>query len=185
MNIKAKEKRNVNINEDYIKGMSISELAEKYNLSKRTIERVIYNKVHSSIEEVAKVEKVEDKTPNTIEDKKLEDGMDVKKAFWNTDNILKEKANYYIVLSNRAPGKTYGTLMRGLKRYVESGYKKEVVYIRRYDEDLKPSKGGGRCYNNILKNGEIEKLTDGKWNSIKYKGREWYLSNIDEEKPRL
>lgn len=189
MNIKAKEKRNVNINEDYIKGMSITELSEKYNLSKRTIERVIYNKVHSSIEEVAKVEKVEDKELNIIEDKELniiedknvEDGMDVKKAFWNTDNILKEKANYYIVLSNRAPGKTYGTLMRGLKRYVESGYKKEVVYIRRYDEDLKPSKGGGRCYNNILKNGEIAKLTDGKWNSIKYRGREWYLSNIDED----
>ena len=175
MSLKTKY-RNQDILREYLEGTSKEDLATKYDLTKRSIDRIIFA-------ESAKKEITPETKEEIVEEKVLEEEKvyDTNKVFWNPKRLMETPATFYIAVSNRSPGKTYGFLMDMLKLYVESGYKKEGVYIRRYDEELKPSKGGGKCFDNIIKNGEIEKITNGKYNTIKYQGREWHLAKMEND----
>lgn len=173
---KRTETRNKIILDEYLRGNTDKdELAKKYSLTRRSIDRILFMETSKQMPQEATeaarsgFEGKDDKTHT--DDKKF--------VYWEVDGLISEKAQYYMALSNRGPGKTYSVLKRGLKRYIESGYKKEMCYIRRYDDDLRPGKAG-RCFSNIVRNGEVEKLTDGKFNTIVYKGHSWYLGRNDE-----
>lgn len=89
-------------------------------------------------------------------------------------------AHYYVVIGERSNGKTYSILNYCLERYFN--YNEEFVYIRRFDEDIKFSRGS-TIFNALINNGVIEKLSKGKWNSIYYYAKKWYLRKIDANNP--
>ena len=93
---------------------------------------------------------------------------------WSIKPILKYKAIYNIVFGERSNGKTYGTQEEFIRDYYQNG--RAMALIRRFDEDF-IGKRGSSMFAPLVKNGEIEAITEGKYNSVKYKASRWYLMN--------
>ena len=90
-------------------------------------------------------------------------------------------AHYYMVIGERSNGKSYSILNHLLERYINFG--EEFVYIRRFDEDIKYSRGS-QVFANLINNDVIKKLTHGKWDSLYYYAKKWYLKKTDKENPK-
>lgn len=107
-----------------------------------------------------------------------------KVIFWNIRNVLSKNAIYNVIFGERSNGKTYGTLEEGMILYFETGG--EIAYIRRMEEDLRGS-NASTLFNPFLEPDEktgknkIEKISKGKYNSVKYYNRRWYFQHIDED----
>lgn len=99
-----------------------------------------------------------------------------KRKYYTTDRIDATGAYYRVIYGERSDGKTYSVLLGAVKRYWEAG--KQMAYVRRWDEDIK-GKRARELYNSIVENGEISRLTGGKWNDIHYNGGRWFLSYTD------
>lgn len=106
-----------------------------------------------------------------------------KDKFYNVETLLNKipDAHYYMVIGERSNGKTYSILQHCLKEYFKNG--DEFVYIRRFDEDIKYSRGS-QIFNNLIKDGIIEKLSKGEWNDVYYYARKWYLRKINTKNPK-
>ena len=98
--------------------------------------------------------------------------------YWSIYPILSKDAQYNVIFGERSNGKTYGTLEYCTDQYFKDG--SEFAYIRRWDEDLVGKKGES-LFNGLIKNGVIRKLSKGKWNTVVYKSRAYYLAFIDDE----
>ncbi|MBO7696329.1 MAG: phage DNA encapsidation protein [Methanobrevibacter sp.] len=90
-------------------------------------------------------------------------------------------AHYYIVIGERSNGKTYSILNHCLEDYFKYGH--EFVYIRRFDEDIKYSRGS-QIFNALINNKVIEKLSHGEWNDVYYYARKWYFRKLDPKNPK-
>ena len=93
--------------------------------------------------------------------------------FYSLDEILKRKAQYNVIFGERSNGKTYAVLLHGLKNFVKTG--KQIAIVRRYDDDIKAGKADS-FFDALVANGEIEKLTKGKYTGVSYYNRKFYLS---------
>lgn len=102
-----------------------------------------------------------------------------KTHYWNIRNILSKGCLYNIVYGERSNGKTYGCLQYGLEEYFKNG--SEIAIIRRMEEDFR-GKRANQLFSPLIKNGVIERLSKGKYNSIKYYSQRWYLQHIEEKK---
>ena len=89
-----------------------------------------------------------------------------------------ESNKYFIICTERASGKTTNVLLLGLLLYKMYGC--VTQYIRQYDEMLAP-KNMRNLFDVIIQNGYIEKLTEGKYNTILYKARRWYYARVENE----
>lgn len=98
--------------------------------------------------------------------------------YYSLNPILRKKADYNIVFGERSNGKTYAALLYGITEFVKSG--KQFAYVRRWREDIR-GKRGENLFNALVVNGEIEKLTDGKFNRIATKGGKYYFAYFDAE----
>lgn len=105
--------------------------------------------------------------------------------YYDIRNVLSLETLYVIIFGERSNGKTYGSLEHGLEKYFEDG--SEIAYIRRMEEDLRGG-NASTLFTPFLqpdkKTGKnvIEKLSKGKYNSIRYYNRRWYMEHIDEDK---
>lgn len=97
--------------------------------------------------------------------------------YYSLDEILKRKAQYNVIFGERSNGKTYSVLLHGLKNFVKNG--KQLAIVRRYDDDIKAGKADS-FFDAIVSNGEVEKLTKGKYTGVSYYNRRFYLSYHDE-----
>lgn len=88
------------------------------------------------------------------------------------------KARYSIAMSDRSRGKTTNPLLVGLIMYRDYGT--VLHYFRNTKEECEP-KTIRDMYDTILEHKYIEKIFEGKWNSIYYYGRRWYLCLVDDE----
>lgn len=104
--------------------------------------------------------------------------------YWDIKPILKLNAHWNIIFGERSNGKTYGTLKHGLEDHVRSNYVNQIGYIRRWDEDLK-GKTASSLFSGLEQNGEIEKITKGKYTSTYFYSGKWYLCNYDEDGKRV
>lgn len=114
-----------------------------------------------------------------------------KNKYYDIKPILKTNADYYVIFGERSNGKSFGVeeiMLFGLHEdgidfdgYLDKG--KQSAIIRRWDEDLKGSKGAN-VWNHFIyheKFGNIlEKRTKGEWNNIIYLNRAWWLELRDE-----
>lgn len=105
-----------------------------------------------------------------------------KQKFYNKKNIDKTGAEYRIIFGERANGKTFSVLHDFIEDYLEYGW--QGAYIRRWTEDVRPKTMRDLFTNfelNEVRGNIIEKLSGGRWNSVKYQGRDFYLIQRDEE----
>ena len=98
--------------------------------------------------------------------------------FFTLIKILNYNAKYNIIIGERSNGKTYACLEYAIKKFVEKG--EQFIYLRRYDEALKRS-SGSKLFDSLIDNDVIAKITKGEFDTVTYRGREWYLSRYDEE----
>ena len=103
-----------------------------------------------------------------------------KSKYYSLDNILKKNATYYLIFGERSNGKTFACLERILKKFCESDYTEQGAVIRRWDDDLKGSRGAV-IFAALEAEGLITKYTDGEYDKVVYKNRSWYLAKFDEE----
>lgn len=104
-----------------------------------------------------------------------------KGRFYSKEKIDATNSEYRIIFGERSSGKSFSVLYDFLKDYLEHGY--EGAYIRRWIEDVRPKTMNRLFLNfecNELNGNLIEKLSNGKWNSYKYKNRNFYLIKRDE-----
>jgi hypothetical protein len=102
----------------------------------------------------------------------------VPKEYYNPATAPLDSCQWYVLLSERATGKTTNLLLMGLVMY--KLYGTVTIYCRNRSTMVAP-KHTASLYNVIIDNHYIEKLTDGEYNSITYYRRRWYLSHIDED----
>ena len=96
--------------------------------------------------------------------------------FYSLERIKELKCQYNLIFGKRSNGKTYAVLREGVKNYIEKG--KQMAYLRRYREDF-VGKRGQVLFNSLVSSGEIERLTDGKWDNVKYMSSQWLLARKD------
>ena len=99
--------------------------------------------------------------------------------YYTLKNIMKNKAEYYMIYGERSNGKTTSVLEYCLDKHIESGYVKQLGLIRRWEEDFK-GKNGQQMYESIINLGWVKEKTKGKYNSVRYYAQRWYLCNFDE-----
>lgn len=104
--------------------------------------------------------------------------MNNKEKYYDLGRILKLKAHYNIVIGERSNGKTYATLSYLIEDYYNNG--NAFGYIRRWGEDIKQYLMK-QVFDSLTINGVIEKITNGVYNSVKYKNRCFYLYKFDDE----
>ena len=98
----------------------------------------------------------------------------------NVFNPLKENpkpGDWNVILSPRGVGKTTQMLLLGMCDNWEQGT--VIQYIRQYDDMLTPSKLTD-LFDVILQYGYVTKVTDERWNNVRYWRRRWYYCNVDE-----
>ena len=99
--------------------------------------------------------------------------------FYTLDRIKKKNAVYNVIIGERSNGKTYAVLLEGLKKYCETGG--QIAYVRRWKEDVTGKRASG-VWNAIVQNGEVERLTDGRYKGIHYYAGKYYLCNYEKGK---
>ena len=104
--------------------------------------------------------------------------MEKKEQFYSLKNILEYDASYYMIIGERSNGKTYSVEDYGLKNYCDG--KGQMAIVRRNLEDFR-GKRGKSMFSALVKNGLVEKYSNGKWNDIYYYSAMWYLCKYDEK----
>lgn len=88
------------------------------------------------------------------------------------------KAKWHVILSERSRGKTTNLLLYGMVMNQEYGT--VIQYIRQRKDHIAP-KRAGELFTTILEFDYVQKLTNGRWNSLVYKSKRWYYCNRDED----
>ena len=103
--------------------------------------------------------------------------------YWTTKLIDKTKALIKMVFGQRSAGKTSDCLLKGIKkRLKDKDRKPQTVYLRRWEEEIKPKNDIGALYDGILRYYDLEKESNGEFNTIIYKARKFYLARVKEDK---
>lgn len=108
---------------------------------------------------------------------KLYKSLKCPKQYFDPTTITLGKMGYHWILSDRSRGKTTNVLLFGLCVYF--CYNVRIEYIRQKDKMVSPTELMS-LFDTIIHYGYIEKLTDGKFNNIKYNASYWYLCKTDE-----
>lgn len=98
--------------------------------------------------------------------------------YYSLDAILQRQAQYNIIFGERSNGKTYAVLKYGVEKYIKTG--KQMAILRRFIEDIR-GKRGDVLFNALSANGEIERMTKGRYKFIKHINRRFYLAYHDDE----
>lgn len=98
--------------------------------------------------------------------------------YWDIRPIKKIPAQYRIIIGERSNGKTYGVLYDSIKNYIEHGH--QFAYVRRWPEDIKTRKMQ-QVFEPLCVNGEITRLSNGKWNGVRFRYGKFYLIATDGE----
>lgn len=95
--------------------------------------------------------------------------------YYSSKRIRKLQAIYNIIIGQRSNGKTYDWKENLLTDYHKNGDR--GAYIRRFDNDIKP-----KNLSTLFDSNNIEKITNGKWNSVIYRNQQFTLCiKIDGE----
>lgn len=98
--------------------------------------------------------------------------------FWDIRPIKRIPALYRIIFGERSNGKTYGVDLDCIEEYLKTGA--QTAYVRRWPDDIR-QKQMQMKYEALCHNGEISRLSDGKWNGITYKHSKFYLMATNGE----
>ena len=103
--------------------------------------------------------------------------MVTKMKFYSLDNILKRDATYNVIFGERSNGKTYASMTKCIKDFVETGA--QFGYVRRWKEDV-TGRRAATLFAGHIDNDAISKMTDGAFEGVHYYAGVFYLCNYDE-----
>lgn len=96
---------------------------------------------------------------------------------WNPLTLPLGECGYYIVLSDRARGKTTNALLLGMVMNKIDG--SIIEYVRQRREQIMP-KFILSLFSTITQYGYVEKITNGEYNTIRNKSRRGYYAHVNE-----
>ena len=105
-----------------------------------------------------------------------------KQKFYSLKRILERNAQYNMIIGERSNGKTYAVLQYAIEQYHANGG--QLAIVRRMAEDF-TGKRGTVMFDGLVANGEVERITGGKWTEVYYRGSKWYLSTHDGDGNRV
>ena len=105
-----------------------------------------------------------------------------KSKFYSLEKILAHNATYNMIIGKRSNGKTYAVQKKIIEDYWNNG--SQGAIIRRWEEDLR-GKRGQAMFQALVDNGEVQKLTKGEWDRIKYYSGKWFFARYDEEEDKI
>lgn len=97
--------------------------------------------------------------------------------YYDLRNILKTDSTYNIIIGERSNGKTYACLKYGVERYFKTG--EQFAIVRRWQTDIRGNRAS-EIFSALVKNGEIKKLSKGKYEGIHYWAGKFYPCNYNE-----
>lgn len=100
------------------------------------------------------------------------------KGVYDPFSVDFQKAAYGVVMSDRSQGKTTNPLLVGLIMNRDYG---TVVHVIRQNKSICEPKSIMDMCKTILEFDYISKIYGGKWNSIRYRGKRWRLTLVDDE----
>lgn len=83
---------------------------------------------------------------------------------------------WYMDLSERSAGKSTNWILLGL--VMNKLYESQIIYIREMADMIRPAHSR-QLFNTIIEFDYIKRLTDGKYNNVKYSSRAWYYFNSE------
>lgn len=105
--------------------------------------------------------------------------MGKKKAnFYDISNLLKENAEYNILLAQRSNGKSYQCKITVLQEAWKKGL--SFIYLRRMSKDVTPSMVE-QYFFDVVNDGYITNMTNGEWDGIACRNRYICFSKLDED----
>lgn len=96
---------------------------------------------------------------------------------YSPEHLPLESSKWFITMSERSRGKTTNLLLLGL--VFNKLYGTEIAYMRTR-EDMITKKNIEKLFNVIVEFGYVEKLTDGRYNSIRYNARKFYYCHVED-----
>lgn len=97
--------------------------------------------------------------------------------YYSLKPILKKDCTYNMIIGERSNGKTYSVLKYAVQNYVKTGG--QIAYVRRWKEDI-TGRRASEVFSALIVNNEIEKITEGQYQSIYYFASKYYLCNYDK-----
>lgn len=101
-----------------------------------------------------------------------------KEKYYRLTKILKENADYNIIIGERSNGKTYACLEHAIEDYFKNG--SELAIVRRWKDDF-TGKRGTQMFSALVNNDVVTRLSNGKYTRIVYNSSRWYFGNYDEK----
>ena len=98
--------------------------------------------------------------------------------YYDLRNILQTDCIYNIIIGERSNGKTYACLKYGVERYFKTG--EQFAIVRRWQTDIRGHRASA-MFSALVKNGEIKKLSKGKYVGIHYWAGRFYPCNYDDK----
>lgn len=105
--------------------------------------------------------------------RKLYKSLNCPKEVYNPDYLPLEKNHYYVLLSERQLGKTTNLLLYGMCFNWKYG---TIIHYVRQTADMIAPKSIQDIFSTIIKYDYISRLTEGKYNTVVYLHRRWYLA---------
>lgn len=99
-----------------------------------------------------------------------------KSKWWSREDLDATGAVYRLAVGGRSIGKTYSICEKILTDYIEKG--KRGAYVRRYEEEITPKNIGALFDPHCSL---IIALTNGEYNGITYRTKEWRLCYYEED----
>lgn len=96
--------------------------------------------------------------------------------FYSLKKIDSRHALYNVIIGERSNGKTYAVCEKAIKSYFKDGSR--LALIRRFKEDLTPRNIGELLTPHVEL---IKKMSKGRFNSVRYYNREFWLVYRDEK----
>ena len=100
------------------------------------------------------------------------------KDVYNPCHLPFDACKWFVVLSERARGKTTNLLLFGMLIFWH--YHTGICYLRSTEQMITP-KNSKDLFSNIISWGYVGKITNGEYNTITYKSRRWYFALANED----
>lgn len=108
------------------------------------------------------------------------DLMNPKTGYLNTAAVYEPDIDVYMILGQRADGKTYGFIRDIITRFNADGT--PAAYIRRFDESLKKHMIADLCKPHSK---TIAQQTKKQWTDTTFKSKRFYFTRYEDDKPIL
>ena len=103
--------------------------------------------------------------------------LDVPSMYYDPLKMPIPETKWNIIMSERSRGKTSEILLLGM--VMNKLYGTHIQYLRSREEMI-VKKNSEDLFTVIVREGYVEKLTNGQYNSIVYRSRRWYYQKVDE-----